>query len=848
MSNNFYTNAQIWGNQVLYRGIKNGKRISQKIHYSPKMYVRTPESKGPFMTIFEEPVTEMPFGTIKEAKDFVEKYKDVQGMSIYGNTRFEYNFITELFPSEVEYDVSKISVANIDIECGSENGFPEPELANEPVTAITYKQGKKFYVFGCGNFKTDREDVQYILCSDEFHLLSSFLGIWEKDYPDIVTGWNIENFDIPYLVNRIRKVMGDNHVKRLSPWGIIRDKMIDFGMGRKFQTYRLIGLAILDYIDMYQRYAPEGKSQESYRLDAIANAELGIGKLSYEEHGNLHQLYRLDFQKFIDYNIRDVELVDRLEDKLKLIELVLTLAYQSKTNYEDAFTQVRMWDILIYNFLLERNQVVPLNTLHRKDERYEGAYVKDPIIGRHKWMVSFDLTSLYPSLMQQYNISPETLVEPENYTDDMRKLLSQSISVDNLLDEKVDFGDVLSKNNVTMTPNGQFFRRNKQGFLPEILSTMFDNRIKYKKTMLKYKKELEVTKTEDERNSLEKLISKFDNLQLATKVCLNSAYGALGNEWFRFFDIRQALGITTGGQLSIRWIQKYVNSYLNKVLKTSDVDYVVASDTDSLYINFSKFVEDLIPTSDNSKIVEMLDQFCQDKVQKVLNDSFQKLADYINAFSQKMFMKRECIASPGVWTAKKRYALMVYDNEGVRYREPHLKISGLEVKKSSTPMACRTKLEEALNIIMVGTEQELQKFLSKFKQEFKELPAADIAFPRGVNGLSKYSQTGIYDSGTPMHVRGSLLYNHHIKRLGLTKKYPIIKEGEKIKFLYLKEPNILQSNTIAFPNLIPEEFDIQKDIDYNTQYSKAFLEPLKIILDAIGWKPERKVSLRGFMK
>ena len=708
--------------------------------------------------------------------------------------------------------------------------------------------GGKFFVFGCGAFVNKYDYVEYIECRDEIDLIKRFVDEWTGNYPDIITGWNVKLFDIPYIVNRITKLLGEDMAKRLSPWNVLSEREVNFGPGRQFKTYNILGISNLDYIDLYQRYAPDGKSQESYKLDSIASVELGERKLSYEEYGNLHTLYKDNYQLFIEYNIRDVELIEKLDEKLKLIELALTLAYDSKTNYDDVFAQVRMWDALIYNHLREKNLVIPPIVHRSKNAAYVGAYVKDPILGMHKWIASFDLNSLYPHLIMQYNISPETLIEPHDYNNVHHNILSSGVSVDSMLCNGVDTSGLVD---VTLTPNGQFFSTKKQGFLPEMMESMYNSRTVYKKKAIEAKKEYEVETDPVKKYEIEKRIARYNNLQLAKKVCLNSAYGALGNEFFRFFDIRQASGITTAGQLSIRWIEKKINEYMNKVLKTENEDYVIASDTDSIYLSLDRLVNKALIEQDASvstaEVIAFMDRVCENKIQPYIDGAYSELARYTHAFAQKMMMKREALSDKGIWTAKKRYILRVHNNEGVQYAEPKLKVMGLEMIKSSTPSACKEKLWQAIEIIFNQGENEVIQFIDGFREEFKTKNPADIAFPRGVNGLSKFAdKVTIFGKGCPIHVRGSLVYNDLIKRKNLQKKYELIKEGEKIKFIYLKEPNTVQSNIIAFANMIPPELDLVKYIDYDTQYEKSFVEPLKIILDSIGWKTEHVSSLSDF--
>jgi DNA polymerase elongation subunit (family B) len=577
---------------------------------------------------------------------------------------------------------------------------------------------------------------------------------------------------------------------------------------------------------------------------------LGEKKLDYSEFETLHQLYKHDYQKFIEYNIKDVELVEKLEDKMKLIELALTLAYDNKVNYDDVFTQVRMWDAIVYNYLLKKKIVIPQMKKGSKSSQYEGAYVKDPILGMHEWVASFDLNSLYPHLIMQYNISMETLIEPAKYNDNMRGFIQNcNVNVDNLLHQEIDTA-VLKDLGATVTPNGQLFHVNKgQGVLPEIMDSMYKDRTRYKKLAIEAKKKIEtVLEDKNQVQYLEKQVARYNNLQLAKKVTLNSAYGALGNQYFRFFDIRIAEGITTAGQLSIRWIEKKINEYMNKLLKTNDQDYVIASDTDSIYLNMGPLVKKLYPdTSDSKKVIKFMNKVCDEKIQPFIDASYDELKEYVNAYQQRMEMKRESLADKAIWTAKKRYILNVYDSEGVAYAKPKLKIMGLEAVKSSTPSACRQKIKEAITIIMTQTQDDLHKFIEKFREEFRTLPVEDISFPRSVNGLTEYADSAqIFKKGTPIHVKGALVYNHFLRELKLTKRYQQIQEGEKIKFVYLKQPNIFNNNTLAFISGIPKQLEAAQYIDYDLQFEKSFLEPLDIILSAIDWQTEKVDSLDCF--
>jgi len=826
----FYTNVTPWGNTLLVREYVNGERVNRKIKYSPTLFCKViKETKH--KTLDGQFVTPVKHETIKEAKEWLKSYED-QPHLIYGNTLFQYNYIADEYPSFVKWDIDKILVVTIDIEVACENGFPNPEEAIEPLLSITIKnhQNKQILVWGIGDYNNTRDDVTYVKCDSEKMLIQEFLTFWEKNQPDVVTGWNTEFFDIPYICNRIKNLYDAKEINRLSPWGNVSDRQV-YKMGRKQQVYDILGVSHLDYYDLYRKFTYTNR--ESYRLDHIAHVELGESK-DDNPYETFREWYLKDFQSFIDYNIQDVEIVDRLEDKMRLIELCLTMAYDAKVNYMDVLGSVKYWDILIYNELRKKNIVIPQKIQREKSEKFEGAYVKDPIVGLHKWVMSFDLNSLYPHLIMQYNISPETLVADKAV---------KNMSVEKMLNKEVDTSIL---KDATMTPNGALFKITQKGFLPELMQKMYDDRVKFKQLMLEAQKDYE--KTKDPK--LLRDISKFNNIQMAKKISLNSAYGAIGNVWFRYYNILVAEAITTSGQLAIRFIEHSLNEYLNKILNTRGEDYIIASDTDSVYITFDKLVSKVfVSDTDNNKIVEFLDTVAKEKIEPFIDKSYQELADYVNAYEQKMQMKREVIADKGIWVAKKRYILNAHDVEGVRYKEPKLKIMGVEAVKSSTPAACREKIKEALTIIMNEDDKVLNTFIQDFRTEFMNLKPELIAYPRSVNGLTKWTEShNLFKKGAPIHCKGAILYNHLLKEKKLQGKYPYIQEGDKIKFLHMKIPNTYQSTSISFMTKLPKELNLHNIIDYDMQFEKSFVEPLKFITNIIQWNIDGSYGTQGTLE
>ena len=818
----FYTHAQQRGDKIYVRGYDNGKRVAHVVSYKPYMFL--PKQDGFYRTLDGKSVDKMSFDSIGDAKDFMEKYDGVANMDIYGLTAFTYTYLYDAYPGEIQYDPSIVSVVSIDIECAADEGFPNIQKADKEITAITLRKNGKSIVFGCGEYVEHTPDIKYIRCKNEHELLAKFLQVWNHDSwkPDIVTGWNIEFFDIPYTVNRIKQLLGDAEAKRLSPWKLLDEREVEF-KGKKNQSYNPVGIAVLDYYQLYRKFS--FGNQESYKLDYIAQVELGEKKIDYSEYGNLLALYKNDFQKFIEYNIHDCVLVDKLEEKLKFIEQVMALAYDAKVNYVDTMTTVRPWDVIIHNYLLDRRIVIPQFKPSKEEFELVGGHVKDVKPGLSKWVVSFDLNSLYPHLIMQYNISPETFVTR----------LPGFQSIDTLLN-----GSFTHNCEHAIAANGCIYRKDKQGFLPALMETMYNDRTKYKKLMIEAKKRYEVTKSRED----EMLIARYHNMQMAKKIQLNSAYGSLGNRYFRWFNFNNAESITMSGQLSIRWIEKKVNEYLNKMMKT-DVDYIIASDTDSIYVTMENMVK-LLNTDDDMFIVGALDSFCEQKLQPYIDKCYQELADMMNAYQQKMQMKRETIANKGIWKAKKMYILNAWNVEGVQYDKPKLKVQGIESVRSSTPAACRETLKKCFEIIMNKDEAALQKFIADFRIEFMTLPFEDVAFPRGVKNLKEYRDSAsIYKKGTPIQVKSALLFNKIVSEKKLSFLQPI-SDGDKIKFAYLQLPNPVRDTVIANADQLPADMKLDKYIDRDMQFSKAFLEPLKSITEAIGWEVEQRSTLEDF--
>ena len=836
----FYTSVARYGNSILYRGYNDhGKKIyKRETQFKPVFYTQAQKETG-WKSLDGSDIAPIEMDSMRDAKQWLEMNRDVSGRHIYGNKNYIQQYITQRFPRDIQFKREFIDVGTFDIETEYDDGFPHPSEASQRILSITYKSSKSklYHVWGYGDFDTQKsliQPVRYYRCRDEASLLEKFLKFWadEAHCPDVITGWNIRFFDVPYLVNRTAKILGVENIKRFSPWGMVDYRKIT-RRGREEDAYDIKGIEQLDYLELFQKFGYSYGPQESYKLNQIAYVVLGDKKLSFEESGSLKNLYKDDFQKYIDYNMKDVELIERFEDKMGLITLAMTMAYKGGVNYQDTFGVTAIWESIIYRKLLQEKTVSFLERPDAPKSKFAGGYVKEPHIGAHDWVVSFDLNSLYPNIIVQWNMSPETLVSQSEMSGVEYYLASPAVEVP-----------------YAVAANGSTYRKDLDGVIPRIIEDYYDDRRSIKKMMLAAESSYQKEKTIE----LEKEINKLNNQQMAIKILMNSLYGALGNQYFKYFDLRLAEGVTLSGQLAIQWAEKAMNDTMNNVMKTKDVDYVIAIDTDSLYVNFGPMVEQLNPKNP----VAFLDKICKEHFEPKLEQAYDHLFGKMNCHKPRMEMGREVIADRGIWTAKKRYILNVHNNEGVQYAEPKLKIMGIEAIKSSTPEVCRDKFKEIFNVIISGTEEDTQNFIRKFKEEFKSLSPEKVAFPRSVslsqtvykNGRKEVipyaDKKSIYRKGTPIHVRGSLLYNKLIKDNKLSRKYEVVTDGSRIFFTYMKLPNPMQENVLAFPDVMPEEFKLNNYIDYDKQFDKTFVEPLKLILDAVGWTPEPVATLDDF--
>lgn len=818
----FYTNVKRFGNNILVRGYDDGVPFAQKVKFEPTLYVQANDGEWKsFVT--NKKVKPMTFESINDSKNFIQKYEDVEGFKIFGNDNYEVQYLSDTWTAEVKYDFSRIRIAYFDAETNTEHGFPDIDTASEVINTITVNHT----TFSILNYTdTDRTQIDLRLFDTEEKMLKAFLLWWSTQKFDIITGWNVNGFDMPYLHNRIAKILTeDEWLALLSPWGKVSTRLTHDLYGNDFTEVTITGIAILDYMELYKKFMLT--KHESYSLDFICDVELGENKLE-NPYPTFKEFYEKQVNLFISYNRRDVTLVIDLEKKLKLLELIVSVAYIAKVNYETIFSPVATWEAIIYNKLKSRKIATPLRGGGKKIGKAEGAYVEEPIVGkRYKWVMSIDATSLYPSIMQAWNISPETYLG-----------VRDGVNVEVLMHNLLDTSDIES----TIAANGAMYHKDHEGIFGELIGEFMVMRKIAKKNMLSSEQ-----KKEAGDETLNSYISAQNNIQIVVKTLMNSFYGATSNQYFTYFNIETARAITLTGQLIIKTVKRDLDIQLNKLFGTTDYKYVIYLDTDSVYFNLEPYVEQYLKGKSKEQIIEAMSKFCDDAVTPIVDNITSKLQDKLNVYSKNISFKQEVTASSGFWRTKKNYALKVHRSEGIEYKEPKIKIVGMEAVRSSTPKLIRDQLKNIVKIILSHDVEAVRAEVARFKVEYFKMDAYSVAKPTSCNGMHEYnSSSTIYIKGTPAHVKGALLYNYHLKKMNLDKKYPLIKDGEKVRLVYLKMPNALKCEAIAFIDKLPEEFLLEDKIDYNAQFEKSYLSPVISMCEAAGWAYKEYNSLNSF--
>lgn len=832
----FYTNIRLYKSSILHRWIDdNGNRkyrIEQDLQ--PTLFFNCNEDTG-YKSLYGVNVRPVAYDEIRDANDAIKRFDGVSGVEIFGTRDWALQWSSNKYAGNIKYDISKIMSFFLDIEVSSKDGFPDPIKAAQEITSITIYStfDKKYHVWSTKDFIPPLDDIVFICCLDERDLLTRMISFWRDDYPDIISGWYSESFDIPYLYNRIVNLFGEKTASQLSPFGKVTLTESGDDLSKEVSV-DIYGIDHLDYLKLYKKYKPGGQS--SFKLGYISELVLGVGETKIEFDGTLDDLWEQNPQLYIEYNIQDVRLLVRMDQKLKMIHVQVDLAYLAKTNFENVFSPVKFWSCLVYNELIKDNIVLPQDKRHRKDHTYEGAYVKETIAGLYKWVTTFDATSLYPSMVITFNISPETMVPANEVPDELYEYYRQNL-VSRITNEEdlSNLYEILCKYDMTIAANGQLYYRNKQGIIPRLMKMALDNRSIAKKEMIQLKKKKESINDLQERTSIESTIEALSIREQGLKTVANSGYGALGSEFFILYDTFNAEAITLSGQASNLGLQRKVNKYFVS-LGFEDKDYTLYADTDSCFLHLNQLVTKFNPSDPIDFLCKVADTQLQKKIDGFCNDIWK----YSNVVENRLSFKREKVMSTVCFTGvKKRYFCYVYDNEGVRYSTPKLAITGLETNRSSTPKICREELENALLLIVQEKQDELIELVADVKTRFETLHIEEIAFPRSVNDLAKYSvnNDSLYRKGTPQQVKAALTHNFFIKEKGLNKYQPI-KSGNKIKFVYMK-PSPYRSEVFGWGDgAYPKELGLEKYVDRLHMFTSAFFNPIKNVTDSIGWQCE----------
>lgn len=929
------------------------------------------------------------FESVPEMRKYTKNYAGVREMYGYAPSWAQYDFISDAHPEKLLIGIDDISVEVIDIETTTEHGKIDPINTPEEILLITSENIKTGRIITFGSREVDSTVENYVLCKDETELLRKFISFIQENDPDVLNGWNSNGFDIPYIVNRANKILGEGSANELSPFGLIDIREVDV-KGKTVQKITIVGRECLDELELYKKFTFIKRDND--KLDTIAKVELGEGKL-VNPYSTFREFYEKDFSLFVKYNQIDVKRVVQIDNRLGLINLALVLAYLTKCNYSDVFSPVKYWGTFILSSLKQDGIFVNIaKQENQEDEPLDGAYVMEPIIGFHSWLVSIDGSALYPNIIKGLNISPETLIE---------KL--ENCGIQEFLDGKFNF----KGSEFTVAANGVKFKNNATGVLPRLVSNVLNGRTIAKTAMLVAKQEY--IDTHDEQ--YKKIVDLQNTLQLAYKVAANSLFGICGNKGFIFYDHRLAEAITHTGQFILKYITQYLNDKFNIFFKTKDKKYIIYGDTDScsgdslvyvngkqipiaelydMFPNFiheddisrnyvkpaygvttksfntdTQYIEDkqinyvmkhrvkkemfkittedghsVIVTSDHSVIVKrggvylsvkpieidtetdiiininsnntygyvtgkckveslgiqevdvydievddnhnffandilihnslimtfsdivkkhysdkndleitaILDKLMEGHLVKFVNEATTNISDTLNYYDRVLKFKREFIASGGFWLAKKKYAVKVYNNEGVQYNDGDFKIMGIEVVRSSTPEIARNALKECVILTINNDIEGIRKVIDRTHQQFLTAPIEEIAFASSANNLKEYSDENmIYSKGTPIQVRGTLMYNFMLEKRNLTDKYQPIEEGSRILYVYLKEPNHLKEDVVSFIDTIPKEFDLDRYVDRETQFEKVFMSPINRIMKAVGWELEKKMTLDDFL-
>lgn len=814
-----------------------GNRVCMDVSYNPYLYVET-SMKGEAKSIFETPVRKRIFKDTRHRNNFI---KECGTDRLFENIRPEQQFLIDLYykkNADLDFTQHPLRIQYVDIEVYCPDNFPTPDTAYEPINVITIYDSidQRFYTWGTKRLQKKIANCDYVYCETEQQLLECFLNYIQRSQPDIMSGWNSEGFDIPYIINRTARILGEDHCKKLSPVENIFSRLQTGAFGKEQQRWYISGLSCVDYLDVYKKFSVG--LRESYKLDAIAELELGERKIDYG-NTNLSALADDDWQTFVEYNVQDVNLLVQMEDKLRYLELLRMLAYTGLTTIESAMGTLSVITGATVIKAKGKNLVVPTFIKDNSNAgKYEGAYVGEPQRGFQTDVVSFDANSLYPNTMISLNLSPETKVGKITHKDE------KHVYVTHVSGKKFElthskFIEFIKKENISVSRAKILFSQNKKGIIPEIVDEIYQQRVEIKKKLKKLK--IQLTKSEkgtDEYKATKRLAEQLDIKQFTLKILINTVYGYFGNKHAPIGDPDIARSITLTGQAVIKKSNDILRDYVNEY-GVDGADPVIYNDTDSTYLSINRIMKKIDePFHVDMKITQAAyDQ--AEMVEEYLNENITKWSSQVlNSKDSRFVFKRECMTDVGVFLQKKRYVLRVLDDEGIPTNK--FKYTGVEVVRSTIPAPIKPYIKQIIETMLDTQNRSTTNdvFLEAY-DTFKSLPVEDYSFVMGLSDYEKYSTKCngfVTCKGMPAHVKAAYHYNILLEKLNISNEYETIDTGDKVRFFYVNQPNKYGINAIAYKYYYPDEFKSIFEPDIEKMFEKIIFSIIERFYEAVSWK------------
>jgi DNA polymerase elongation subunit (family B) len=827
----------------LFTWDKDGKRVVVDCSYNPYLYIES-KTVSDATSLFNTDLKKKSFRNQFDRRKFVSRLPTDR---VFENLSCDQQFLADMYwqiSGDDDFNIHPLKTYFIDIETYSPDDFPHPDKAKDAINVITLYDTieEEFLTWGTKELDTPIPNVKYMYCSTEYEMLTRFVEHIKTSPPDILSGWNSQFFDIPYIIMRIAKVLGDNYYHDLSPVGNVYSRQQTGKFGNDQTRWYISGISSLDYLDVYQKFSPGVK--ESYKLDAIAELELGDRKVDYGS-SNLSELADNDWQKFVEYNVQDVNLLVKMDDKLRYLELLRMLAYTGMTTLEGAMGTLGVVTGAAVIAARKQNLVMPTFVKSNFDTgKNPGAYVGEPQNGFQESIISFDANSLYPNVMISMNLSPETKVGNIVHRDETSiHLRHVSGKIYKLTPDQ--FSRFIAAKKIAVTKADVLFSQSKQGIIPQIVDDLYSVRVKHRTALDKAKRVLSKMSVDDSNYSTVKRdVDQLNIKQYTIKILINSIYGYFGNKMAPFGDDDIASSITLTGQAVIKSSNKILRDYIYKLTGKSkdDSDPIIYNDTDSSYVSIQMIMDSISSPFSVDGQVTAAAYAEAEKLESHLNVEIIKWgASELNSTDCRFVFKRECMSDVGIFLQKKRYVLRLLDDEGIKCNR--FKYTGVEVVRSTMPKAIKPHVKRIIETMLDTKSLALTNdvFMNTYSI-FKNLQIEDIAFVMGIRDYDKYAKRCneyAVGKGTPIHVKASYYYNLLIKKLKLSSKFEYITSGDKVRYYYVSTPNKLGITSLAYKQYLPDK--LREDFSPNTEmmFEKIVFSIIDRFYDAVNWKLQK---------